>query len=116
MKTLCLILILFSQPTAKQYRIIQACEGRQCELINGAMAITKQHVYLKLDTTVFTFDIDTMVVFNNKDFYFLGKDTIVNNEVYAIYRGVCRVDNELKSILMEARNARYGRTVMYKFK
>lgn len=125
MKTFLIILLftLYNQQS-KQYQIYEAEERGTKSLERGQMAITKDKIYLKLDTLVYTFDIQNSIFENDKDIYIVGYDTLYNNENIAVYRGNIIVYAKRKDdipresgrILIECWTIYKYRKVIYKYR
>lgn len=125
MKTFFTILLFtVIQPQVKQYRIYEAEEGDSKYLVNGYMAFTSKHVYLKLDT-IYTFHVQKCFNHNGHFINKVGYDTLYNGEYYSLYSGLIVVmpsgvdhekNREYGSILVECMTIRKHRRVIYKYK
>jgi hypothetical protein len=125
MKTFLIILLFSLTSQVKQYQIYEAQELGTKYLERGQMAITSDKVYLKLDTLIYTFNIQNKVFDEGKDVYFVGYDSLYQGEVYTLYRGNIVVyaktkddDDQRESgkILVECWTIHKYRKVIYKYR
>lgn len=125
MKSFILILLISLQPTVKQYKIYEAEEKGVHYLQSGSMAITDKIIYLKLDTVVYTFNIQKEVTDASKDVYFVGYDSLYEGQLYSIYKGSVIVFSKQRhpetgkeegNIRVECWSLRSYRKVIYKYR
>jgi hypothetical protein len=128
MKSILLILILsvYSlQSDVKQYQIYEAEEAGNNYMLRGQMAFTKDKIYLKIDTAIYTFHVQKSFYDKGNHVNKVGLDTLYNGEWYSIYSGIIVVqptklatdtEPEQGRISVECWTAKKARRVIYKYR